>query len=129
MSNKHIYGFNVRVLVTERDEHVVAHALELDLLGYGDTLEESLKDLTDHIIDQVSLCQQLGQPESVFFDAPRDQFDRWDAANKATVVGADNDSSIRMKAICITIEGQRIDAAKIEAISDSPRFEEVAACA
>ena len=56
-----IYDFQVRVLITRDGEQYVAHALEMDLVAYGDTEKEALEEVANLMRNQISFAVQKGQ--------------------------------------------------------------------
>lgn len=73
-----------RVLIY-RDEpkDYIARALDLDLIGSGDSPNQALIDLENAIQAQVSFALQKGSPEMIYFKAEPEYERRWlDAAKK-----------------------------------------------
>lgn len=85
--NAHFYDLTIRVLVYKEDDQFVAHALEFDILGYGETEAAAKKNLTILLDNQLSFAACKNSPESVYFPAPKEFFDRWDKANQAKIKG------------------------------------------
>lgn len=79
----HCYDLSIRVLVYKEGSQYVAHALETDILAYGDDVEAAKKELEGLLENQVSFAACMGKPEMVGFPAPKEFFDRWEKANKA----------------------------------------------
>ena len=79
----HYYDLSIRVLLYKENAQFVAHALELDILGYGNTEAEAKKELEGLLGNQLGFAACLGKPEIVGFPAPKEFFDRWEKANKA----------------------------------------------
>lgn len=77
------YDLSIRVLLYKEGAQFVAHALELDILGYGDSEAEARKELEGLVANQLGFAACLGKPEIVEFPAPKAFFDRWEKANKA----------------------------------------------
>jgi hypothetical protein len=73
-----------RVLVyREATADYIAHALELDVIGTGNSPNKAMKDLENAIQAQISFCAQKDCMESLFFAAPKEYVERWlSAANK-----------------------------------------------
>lgn len=69
MDNTAFCEFTVNVLGSRKDGEWEAIALEMDLRGYGDTFEEALNDLLDHIKIQISFAQFKEQPDMIFHPA------------------------------------------------------------
>ena len=57
--NHHCYDLAIRVLLSKEDGQFVAHALELDLVAYGDTEKEVRKSLHDAIVAQLTFAAQM----------------------------------------------------------------------
>jgi hypothetical protein len=83
----HYYDLSIRVLVYKEDRQFVAHALELDILGYGDTESAAKKNLEGLVANQLSFAACIGKPEVVKFSAPKEFFDLWEKANQAQLMG------------------------------------------
>ncbi|MFZ1218171.1 MAG: hypothetical protein WAO00_02705 [Chthoniobacterales bacterium] len=83
----HYYDLSIRVLIYQEGSKFVAHALDLDVLGYGDTENAAKKDLERLVNNQLSFAACMGSPESVNFAAPKEFFDRWEKARQAQLQG------------------------------------------
>ena len=83
----HCYDLSIRVLLYKEGKSYVAHALELDLLGYGDTEAQARKELEDALECQMSFATQKSQPEMLNHPAPKEFFDRWEKAHGAALRG------------------------------------------
>ena len=72
---------SVKVSVLGYKEHGdwVAHALEMDLIGVGDTWEEALSELSGSIHTQVSFAKYQGDDSLIFRPAPAEFFERFQA--------------------------------------------------
>jgi hypothetical protein len=93
----HFYDLSIRVLIYKEDDQFVAHALELDVLAYGDTEANAKKELESLLDNQVAFAACLGKPEIVNFPAPQEFFDRWEKANQAKLRGEkQNEKSIAL---------------------------------
>lgn len=79
----HVYDFQLRVLLYREDGEFVAHALEMDLLGYGKTEAEALRDLKGLIESQVTFARQMNDDTLLDFPAPKELFARWEKAHAA----------------------------------------------
>src|SRR6266705_5282156 len=82
---KNIYDFHIRVLLYKDDGDFVAHALEMDLVAYGDSERTALKELHELVCCQISFAHQQGDDSLVNFPASRDLFDRWETAHAAAL--------------------------------------------
>lgn len=58
----------------------VAHALEMDILAEGKTESDALRGIIDLIHYQISFAAQKKDDSLIFFPAPKEYFDRWEAA-------------------------------------------------
>ena len=83
----HYYDLSIRVLLYKEDHQFVAHALELDILGYGGTEGAAKKELEGLVANQLSFAACIGKPEIVNFRAPKEFFDRWEKAHQAQLKG------------------------------------------
>lgn len=83
----HYYDLSIRVLIYKEGLRFVAHALELDVLGYGGTEAAAKKELEKLLDNQLSFAACLETPQVVHFPAPREFFDRWEKANQAQLAG------------------------------------------
>jgi len=98
--NAHVYDLTIRVLIYKEREQYVAHALEFDILGYGESEAAAKKELTNLLDNQLSFAACQDAPESVYFPAPKEFFDRWDKANQAKIKG------IKPSEGCPTLHGK-----------------------
>jgi hypothetical protein len=57
---------NLSVLGYREEGEWVALALEMDLRGYGDTFEDAVEDLQDHICMQISFARFKNDPDLIF---------------------------------------------------------------
>lgn len=58
------------VLGYTEDGTWLAHCLEMDVIGYGQSLEEAMKSLAELIEMQVSFAVSQGHPQSLWNPAP-----------------------------------------------------------
>ena len=84
----HYYDLFTRVLIYREDDRFVAHALDFDLLGYGETEDEARKELQQLVMNQLTFSHQKGKPDMINFPAPDEFFDRWEKARAAQLSGA-----------------------------------------
>jgi hypothetical protein len=78
----HYYDLFTRVLIYKEDDRFVAHALDFDLLGYGDTEDEAKEELQELVANQMMFSHGKNKPEMINFAAPKEFFDRWEEAAK-----------------------------------------------
>jgi hypothetical protein len=83
--DKHFYKFQIRVLLYQDDGELVAHALEMDLLGYGKNEKDAVHDLQKLIESQVTFARQQNDDSLLNFPAPKEFFDRWETAHAAAL--------------------------------------------
>jgi hypothetical protein len=60
------HNFEVSVITYREDSTWTALALEMNLRGYGSTVEAANDDLCEMLMAQVSFAVQMGHPESVW---------------------------------------------------------------
>ncbi len=82
--DKFVYNFPIRVLVYREDDEILAHAIEMDIVADGDTEEAAMSGLRQLIANQISFALQKGEEHLVWRRAPKECFDRWDAAQTKT---------------------------------------------
>ncbi len=102
----HLYDFHLRVLLYEEDGEWVAHALEMDLLGYGKTENAAVKDLQGLVEAQLSFARQKNDDTLLAFPAPKEFFDRWEIAHTAALkkqVFPDRSAKLEARAIFISL--------------------------
>ena len=58
--------FEVSVIAFHEGDTWTALALEMDLRGYGPTVDDAYDDLCEMLMAQVSFAVQMGHPESVW---------------------------------------------------------------
>jgi predicted RNase H-like HicB family nuclease len=88
----------VRALVYREDGDYVAHALEMDLVAQGKTEKAALAELQHMVACQVSFALQRGELHLIRFPAPREYFDRWEAAQAQTLDALATDKPLKMEA-------------------------------
>ncbi len=82
-----IYDFQVRLLVTRDGDQYVAHALEMDLVAYGDTEKEALDEISNMMRNQISFALQKKEMRLTDFKAPKEYFDLWEKVNAESLQG------------------------------------------
>lgn len=103
---KHFYDLPLHVLIYPEDGQIVAHALEMDLLGYGETDEEACRQLEEAVEAQLSFAVSSKSPEIVGFRAPEAFFQRWDQAHAGAlrnVVTGDVATTMETRAVFMEI--------------------------
>lgn len=64
----------------EEQGHYIAHCLELDVLGEGQSVEEAVSELLEVIETQLESCKETGAQLQFF--APRHVWEKYNAAQK-----------------------------------------------
>jgi hypothetical protein len=103
----HVYNFQIRVLLYQEDNEFVAHALEMDLMGYGKTQKEALRGLQGLLEAQITFARQQDDDRLIDCPAPKEFFERWEKAHLAALkkqVFPDKPIRITAKAILISLE-------------------------
>jgi hypothetical protein len=91
----------------------IARALDLDLIGSGDSPNRALIDLENAIQAQVSFALQKGTPEMIYFKAESEYDRRWlEAAKKNIRDLAEGDVALRVKCIATVISVQASELQK-----------------
>lgn len=109
----HCYELPIRVLFSRDGRDYVAHALELDLVAYGKTEKGAMDELQDTMTVQMSYASQENKPELVYNPAPKEFFDRWEAAQAAALRGTvshDRPAKMETKAIFVTFSEEDVKA-------------------
>ena len=111
----HVFDLTLRVLLYEEENEWAAHALEMDLIGYGKDGKSALEDLTRMIFSQISFAAYKDDPELVSFPAPKEFFDRWEEAQKAKISKliskSPSDKRFEARAIFLTLEPKKAEKA------------------
>ena len=79
--------FYLRALIYTNDSGYIAHCLEMDLIGIGDTPKKAVADLADHTEMQVSFANQQGNPSMLWHPAPKWLFDKFEKLAREKVTG------------------------------------------
>jgi hypothetical protein len=85
MNEKHIFDLGIRVLICQEEGEFCAHALEVDLLGYGKTESEAISELFEAIRSQLAFARARDDDSILHFPAPKEFYDRWEAAHAAAL--------------------------------------------
>src|SRR5687768_9098023 len=108
MIETHVDKYAIRVLVSKEDGGFVAHALELDLWGYGKNEAEALRDVVEMINFLISFARQKEDESMIPFQAPKEYFERCDTAHYAAlrrgVFGIDRSLKLTYNAVTITLD-------------------------
>jgi hypothetical protein len=108
-----IYDFQGRILITRDDDKFVAHALEMDLVAYGDTEDEAVEEVANLMRNQISFAIQKGEEHLTNFRAPKEFFDEWEkvqAASLKGMVSGKNCGRIKMRAVTLVFGAEDIEA-------------------
>lgn len=89
-----------RVLLYKENQEWTAHALELDLLGFGESEEEAFEDLRQAVSTQISFATQIGDTSLIDHKAPKEFFERWNDAQERRLEGL---ISCREEDKCLTV--------------------------
>ena len=102
--NTHLYTIQIRVLIYQEDAEWVARALEMDLLGYGDSPKAAVEELKQAIEAQISFAHQMNDDSLIPFRAEEEYFKRWeDAQRNALRREILGEHSIKVQAIACII--------------------------
>jgi hypothetical protein len=79
------FDLSFRVVVYRDGDDWAAHALELDIVGCGDTPDHAWKELIAAIECQVSFALQTGDPSLIFKESPAEIVALWEETNRKSV--------------------------------------------
>jgi len=119
-----IYDFQIRVLLSTDDGKSVAHALEMDLVAYGKTEKEAIRELTNLVRNQISFAMEKQEDHLMYFRAPDQYFEQWEKAHGAAIQGMVSPgkcATIRVKALSICFSHRELK--ELKRLSHSQRFE------
>jgi hypothetical protein len=105
----HVYNIGIRVLIYKEDHEVCAHALELDLLGYGKTEKGALSRLSAMIRAQISFARAKNDDSLLPFPAAKEFYERWETAHNAALrkeIFGEKTAEMSIKAVCISISDE-----------------------
>src|SRR6266545_22973 len=91
----HIYDFQIRILLSKDEGNFVAHALEMDLVAYGKTEKEAVKELDSMIENQMSFAIERGDDRLMLFPAPKEFFEQWEQAHADALKGIAGNTSAK----------------------------------
>lgn len=106
MTTIHNVSVTSRVLLyQERDGTYVAHALETDLIGEGNSPNKAMTDLRNALEAQITFAIQMGNTGMIPRQAPAEIVTRWEKANKQSIKDLTKDGhSLHVKAVAKVIE-------------------------
>lgn len=117
----------VLVYLDPADGNYVAHALEMDLIGFGDSPNKALADLKNAIEAQISFAVQKSALPSLFHPAPKAEVERWQKANGAALADlAKGDATLNVTCRATVIEIGPDDLRRIVQRAASKPFEKQA---
>jgi hypothetical protein len=119
--NSEIYELGVRVLISHEDGQFCAHALELDLLGYGKTETKAVAALLKAIDCQISFARYKNDDSLLPFAAPAEFMAKWEEAHTAAL--KNEMLQDKTKAVAIAIKAAWVTIHKPSASSPKQRFE------
>jgi hypothetical protein len=98
-----IYDFQIRILISPEDGEFTAHALEMDLVAYGKTEKEAVKELKSLVFNQISFAIERSEEHLMVFPAPKEFFAQWEAAQSDALKGIAKARAkkVRVKAVGI----------------------------
>ena len=106
MTTIHNVSVTSRVLLYQDWDGVyVAHALETDLIGEGNSPNKAMIDLKNAMEAQITFAIQMGEPGMIGRRAPDDIVARWEKANKQSIKDLTKEGhSLRVKSVATVIE-------------------------
>jgi hypothetical protein len=123
-NHTHCFDASIRVLFYKEEDSWVAHALEMDLLGYGDTTQAAMKELEKSMKSQISFAAFRDHPESIFFPAPKRLVTRWEKAQRCSLMQAvsgnkETATGFTVKASFFTLTEEQIEELRAKKASTS----------
>lgn len=76
-------NLKINVLGYEEDGRWIAHALEMDLVGTGDSPEAALEVLRGLAVEQIRFAIDAEDPSMIFFDAPPELWQKFQEARRS----------------------------------------------
>jgi len=106
MTTIHNVSVTSRVLLyQDRDGTYVAHALETDLIGEGNSPNKAMTDLRNAMEAQITFAIQMGNTGMIQRQAPAEIITRWEKANKQSIKDLTKDGhTLHVKAVAKMIE-------------------------
>ena len=93
------------LLYQERDGTYVAHALETDLIGEGNSPNKAMTDLRNAMEAQITFAIQMGNTGMIQRQAPAEIIARWEKANTQSIKDLTQDGhTLHVKAVAKVIE-------------------------
>jgi hypothetical protein len=86
--------FEANLIVFREDSTWTALALEMDVRGYGPTLQAAIKDVMEMLQAQITFAVQMGHPETIWHPAEEKYWRMWERARRnqfvADISGSDS---------------------------------------
>ncbi|MFY9988589.1 MAG: hypothetical protein WAK31_27800 [Chthoniobacterales bacterium] len=102
-----------RVLLYKEDGEWTAHALELDLIGSGESEDSALADLHKAVGCQISFAIQKKDISMLSREAPKEYFVRWKEAQEGAIEGLvlsnKEDKCVTVRATFLLIESSETE--------------------
>ena len=114
LEERHHFSVALRVLLWEEAGQVYAHALEVDLLGSGETEECALTDLLDALDTQVSFATLRGDKSAIPHPAPDEDFALWEQLHRENLPGLPRSKKTTYRAVVVAWNEQQPDNASEE---------------
>ncbi len=73
--NLNNFKMTLSILIRQEEDQYVAHCLEMDLKGRGSSEEESVSELMDLVVMQVSFAFHKKEPGLLYHPAEKEFFD------------------------------------------------------
>ncbi len=100
----------LRVVIYQEDGEWIAHLLEMDLVGSGDTPEEAEAELAEAFAAQITFCIQKGI--SPWRPAPRKYFTLWNKIQEERLTGAFGEAPARSERMVSSMSYRSSDRRK-----------------
>lgn len=116
---KHSIELRLRVLTYREDKVYVAHALEMDLIGEGESANKAIQNLRGAVEAQLSFAVQKGDPRLLDFSASQDIVERYERAfreNLHDLAMGDSTSRQHCEAQYLVIDGPELDQLRKRAL-------------
>ena len=116
------FKYSIRVLIYQEDGEVLAHALEMDLVGCGETEEEAIEELEGLVRAQISFALQKDEKHLIHQPALQEFFDRWEEAQRNVWGEVTGDKTQKWDVVARTLVLTRDEIAEMGE-RKPPRFE------
>ena len=95
---------NLHVLICEDKEGIVAHCLEMDICGQGNTKKEAVNDLIGAIRTQIDYCVENDMVDTIFRPAPKEYWDKFYNSQIIGLKGIAADHKLNVKELVSNLE-------------------------